>query len=55
MTRAYNLTMALSKIDIAPIDKLDTRMLVSISNAHNVPLSDLQARLALRIAREAGA
>ena len=53
MTRSYNLTMALSKIDIAPIDKLDDRMLASIADTHRVPLAELQQRLELRKAREA--
>lgn len=53
MTRSYNLTMALSKIDMAPIDKLNERMLTSIADTHRVPLAELQQRLELRKAREA--
>lgn len=52
MTRTHNRVMALSKIDMAPIDKLDERMLVSIANTHKVPLAELQERLDQRKARE---
>lgn len=52
MSRTYNLTMAYSKVDMAPIDKLDERMLVSIANTHKVPLAELQERLDQRKARE---
>lgn len=53
MTRSYNLTMALSKIDMAPIEKLDDRMLDSIARTHNVPVDRLKLRLAERLARSA--
>lgn len=55
MTRAYNRTIAFSKIDIAPLDKLDARMIESISRSHKVPVEQLQARLEARRQREAAA
>lgn len=52
MTRAYNRTMALSKIDSGDLRKLDERLLESIARTHAVPIEDLRARLAERLARE---
>lgn len=52
-SRAYNVTEALAKIDTAPIDKLDERMLDSIARTHRVPVERLKLRLHERIAREA--
>lgn len=51
MTREYNLTMALAKIDTAPIDKLDDRLLESIARTHKVPVERLALRLQERLAR----
>lgn len=54
MTVAYNRTTALSKVDMAPIDKLDTAMLESIARTHRVPVAELRQRLEERRVREGG-
>lgn len=51
MTRAYNEAMALSKVDIAPLDKLTSEMLASIARTHRVNVAVLRARLDERLAR----
>lgn len=51
---AYNRTQAFAKIAIAPLDKLDDRMLDSIARSHKVPVAELQSLLADRKARSAG-
>ena len=51
MTRAYNVTTALSKIDITPIEKLTPDLIASISRTHKVSVDELQARLDARKAR----
>ena len=52
MTREYNRTQAFAKIAMAPLDKLDDRMLESIARTHKVPVDTLRAQLADRRARE---
>lgn len=58
MTREYNRTMALSKIDTAPLATLTDAMVISIANSHSSMrerpkmLAELQARIAARRARE---
>lgn len=58
MTREYNRTMALSKIDTAPLATLTDQMVQSITNSHSnlrerpKMLAELQARIAARRARE---
>ena len=52
MTRGYNLTMALSKIDIADLAKLTPDLLASIARTHKVPIGALEARLYARKVRE---
>lgn len=53
MSREYNRTQAFAKIAMAPLDKIDDRMLDSIARTHKVPVETLRAQLAERKAREA--
>lgn len=59
MTRAYNVTMAFTKVTTAPLHTLTDAMLESIANSHAAGrdrpalLRELHARLANRKAREA--
>lgn len=55
MTVAYNRTQAFMKISIAPLDKLDERMIDSIARTHKVPVEDLKQRLDERRRRECAA
>lgn len=55
MTRGYNLTMALMKVDTAPVDALTDELIASIARTHRVPIGALEARLVVRKAREAEA
>ncbi len=53
MTGDYNRTVALSKVDMAPLDRLTDTMLDSIARSHKVPVDVLRQRLNERRQREA--